>query len=349
MPKLYKRGRVWYADLYIGGKRVRTKLSTDRRIADARLAELVGERDGGKHGHAVQSITWEAWIEKYMAHSRGTKKGSTPQRDLSTIRAIEAFEHPKRLADITPEYLERWRSFRKSNGIGEATIARDLGAAKAMMRKAVTWKYCPQLDWTSVKIPKSTPHRLVFFTVAELRLLIRKARTEFPEYSHNEVPHDWVTVAMLGARAGLRRGEMLHVAWQDVDLRRRVLSVTAKRCPCCPGGRWQPKDYEQRHIPMPPDLVKHLAGLKRTNEWVFGTRPSLGTVTNYFRRIVKKAGLKGSTHTLRHTYASHLAQAGVPLYTISKLLGHSDMNMTKIYAHLAPDTYNAAVEKLPVL
>lgn len=349
MPTIRKRGRVWYADLYIGGRRVRVKLSTDRRVADAKLAELIAERDGSRYGHAAQGVTWDSFCEKYMAYSRGSKKGSTPARDQATIRAMNAFERPAKLADVTPEHLERWRGFRKGNGIGQATIARDLGAAKAMMRKAAAWGYVKALDWSSVKIQKSTRGRLIFFTIGEMRVLLRHARTTFPEFSHNEAPHDWVTVAMLGARAGLRRGEMAHAAWADFDAKRRSLAITPKDCPCCPGGRWEPKDYEQRHLPLPADLVKHLAGLKRTNQWILGTRPSLGTITNYFRRIVKKAGLKGSTHTLRHTYASHLAQAGVPLYTISKLLGHADMNMTKIYAHLCPQTYEASVDKLPHL
>lgn len=53
-------------------------------------------------------------------------------------------------------------------------------------------------------------------------------------------------------------------------------------------------------------------------------------------------------HELRHTYASHLAQAGVDLLTISKLLGHADTRITsKHYAHLADKTLAAAVTKLP--
>lgn len=55
-----------------------------------------------------------------------------------------------------------------------------------------------------------------------------------------------------------------------------------------------------------------------------------------------------SFHQLRHTYASHLAQAGVDLLTISKLLGHSDTRITsKHYAHLADKTLANAVTKLP--
>jgi integrase len=51
-------------------------------------------------------------------------------------------------------------------------------------------------------------------------------------------------------------------------------------------------------------------------------------------------------HSLRHTFASWLVQMGKPLYTVSQLLGHSDVKMTMRYAHLAPDTQRAAAMEL---
>ncbi len=65
------------------------------------------------------------------------------------------------------------------------------------------------------------------------------------------------------------------------------------------------------------------------------------------RAIAEKAGIKGmGVHTLRHTFASHLVMAGVDLATVQKLMGHSSITTTMIYAHLAPDHLKAAVEKL---
>jgi DNA-binding transcriptional MerR regulator len=56
----------------------------------------------------------------------------------------------------------------------------------------------------------------------------------------------------------------------------------------------------------------------------------------YFRKLTRKAGLKGSIHILRHTFASHLVQAGVSLKVVKDLLGHSSMATTEIYAHVLP-------------
>ena len=52
-------------------------------------------------------------------------------------------------------------------------------------------------------------------------------------------------------------------------------------------------------------------------------------------------------HTLRHTIASRLVMQGVDIYPVGRLLEHSDIKTTKIYAHLAPDHLNMAISKFP--
>ena len=69
---------------------------------------------------------------------------------------------------------------------------------------------------------------------------------------------------------------------------------------------------------------------------------------NNLHKAYEKAEIEGATvHTLRHTFASHLVMQGVDLYTVSKLLGHSEIQTTQIYAHLAPDHLRAAITNLP--
>ena len=64
--------------------------------------------------------------------------------------------------------------------------------------------------------------------------------------------------------------------------------------------------------------------------------------------IANQARIDGLTklHTLRHTFASHLVMSGVDLPTVKKLMGHSDIQTTMIYAHLAPDHLQEAVDRL---
>lgn len=80
----------------------------------------------------------------------------------------------------------------------------------------------------------------------------------------------------------------------------------------------------------------------------YGQRFSLDSLTNYYRtRVARKVGLDSFIHKLRHTFASHLVQNRVDLYTVSKLLGHKNILTTQIYAHLIPDTLQSAVDRLP--
>jgi integrase len=330
-PQIRKIGSVWYSDIRINGQRIRKRLSSDKVVANERLLELIREKD-----HAGRDMAWDRYREKYLAYSAGSKAAGTALRDKAAIGALERFQKPRRLSDVTAELLERWKAARRTEGRGNATINRDLRAVKAMMRRAVIWGYLKSWDGSAVSKLKETRGRLLFYTVPELRRLLEVCRSRLSGY------YDWETICLLGARAGLRRGEIYWLSWRDVDLQRRVISVVPKH-------GWQPKDAEQRHIPIPKDLERRLRKIPRTTEWVIGERPSLSVMSAFFQKISRKAKLAGNIHTLRHTYASHLVQAGVDLYTVAELLGHSDPKITKIYAHLAPRNLDAAVARLPLL
>lgn len=336
MPGLRKVGRVYYSDIRIAGKRVRRPLSSDKQIAQEKLREMVGERDAARYGHAPKDVSWATFRAKYIAYSNGAKEPATAERDRSAIAALERFQRIDRLSDISPELLEHWKGARRQEGRGNATINREIKAIKAMMHRAEDWGYAKPQKWASVKILKESAGRLLFYSPQEVRRLLDVCESRFSGY------YDWPTICLLGVRAGLRRAEIYWLSWEDVDIDRGVVSVVPKE-------GWLPKTGEQRHIPIPGDLRAHLASLKRVGRWVIGERPSLAVMSAFFQKISRKAKLAGNIHTLRHTYASHLVQGGVDLYTVSKLLGHSSVSMTQRYAHLAPKTFQDAVSKLPAL
>lgn len=99
---------------------------------------------------------------------------------------------------------------------------------------------------------------------------------------------------------------------------------------------------------------EHLLKIPRRGEYIlydtYGKRFSIDSLTNYYRvKVARKVGIDSFIHKLRHTYASHLVQNRVDLYTVSKLLGHKNILTTQIYAHLIPDTLQEAVNRLPPL
>ncbi|NIS15703.1 MAG: tyrosine-type recombinase/integrase [Aliifodinibius sp.] len=147
----------------------------------------------------------------------------------------------------------------------------------------------------------------------------------------------------------MRKGELENLEWSDIDLKRRKISIRAKEF-------WHPKTGE-REIPINDQLFELLSRLRkkkprsRETDFVFIDRDGSQLKTKLREamiKVAKKAGIENLTtlHALRHTFASHLIMNGVDLPTVQKLMGHTDIQVTMIYAHLAQDHLNEAVNKL---
>jgi integrase len=115
-----------------------------------------------------------------------------------------------------------------------------------------------------------------------------------------------------------------------------------------------------RVIPLKysPSLIETLNNLrKRDDGKVFGPFDKHGKelpqwsewwVGRHISRVLTSIGLPWATcHSFRHTFASHLVMAGVPLFTVQRLLGHAQIDTTMIYAHLAEDHSAEMMAKLP--
>jgi integrase len=155
-------------------------------------------------------------------------------------------------------------------------------------------------------------------------------------------PSNWKVVAF-ALETGLRRSEQFQLRWEHISFESRTLTI-----PLPKGGR-------TRHVPLSQDALVILRSLDSflSSPWVFpGLKSTLQPMDSraFLRRAfepaLKKAGMQdASWHTLRHTTASRLVMAGVPLPTVKEVLGHRDIQTTLRYAHLAPSHIQAAMEK----
>ena len=155
-----------------------------------------------------------------------------------------------------------------------------------------------------------------------------------------------ITVAL---KTGLRQGELLALAWDDVDLvaGRLVVSRNLSR-----GEITTPKNGKTREIPLGDDV---LSALKRhrhlRGDVVFctpaGSMFTKGESKHPLWRACKRAGLRRiGWHVLRHTFASHLVMRKAPIKAVQELMGHFSVTMTERYAHLSPDVRKDAVRLL---
>ena len=181
------------------------------------------------------------------------------------------------------------------------------------------------------------------FTREEAEHLVAVAAEYFPEW------HPWV---ITGLRTGLRAGELLGLQWPDIDWRGRFVQITRS---IVRGKVTTPKNHQQRRVDLSPQLRAELrrwraqqnaAWLARGRPrpaWVFSsstsTRLDESRARKAFNQILDKAELhRRGPHQMRHTFASLLLQAGVPITYVSQQLGHRDASITlRVYAHWLPE------------
>ncbi|MFO0572581.1 MAG: site-specific integrase [Polyangia bacterium] len=157
---------------------------------------------------------------------------------------------------------------------------------------------------------------------------------------------------LLAAHTGLRKGELLGLRWTDLDLARLRLTVARSY-------RDRPKGGRARHLRLPSVLVPALRAwqkvcppspdgsvlpLGRGRSRVGGPTSMLG-----LPELLRELGMRKVRHPwhlLRHTFASHFVMAGGNLLALQEILGHKDVKMTMLYAHLAPEYLGREMERV---
>lgn len=337
MARIYqrtgKKGTYWYLDYAVDGRRVRKRVGKSKKLAELALADVQVKIERKEFGFQTKDKNLVDFVAEYLDYAKTNKSHGSYVRNEIVLRTFKEFAKVERLRGITPQLIESYKKFRSEGGTKASTINTELNTIKAALNRAVALGYLARNPCREVKKLKAPRKQVRFLSKEEARKLLEAGNGRMGP----------IVETLL--YTGLRRDELTHLTWADVDLQRRIVAVQAK-------DGWHPKDYEVRHIPMAPRLHELLKSLARkANPWVFSTSndgPHLGHILSRdFRKLLKLCGIKGaSLHTLRHTFASHLVMNGTDIYTVQKLLGHSSIKTTEIYAHLAPDFLKAAVEKL---
>lgn len=138
---------------------------------------------------------------------------------------------------------------------------------------------------------------------------------------------------------GLRVSDALRLQVRDIDSQRMVIHIRLS------------KRRKDRYVPLGSTLLKQLRDywrVERPSRFLFpgsqADKPwNVGTVREEFRLAKRIAGIEKlcTTHTLRHSYATHCLQAGMELSTIQQILGHASLETTAIYTHVTEDTIGA--------
>jgi len=321
-----KRGRYWWLYGRVKGTRLDSSLRTTVKAeAEAIAKEKVRRALERAHGvRVVRNIKLAPLLEKYLEYCEQNNRPSTFRKKRDLARYVLDYFGDVSLSAITTERIEAFKTTRRQK-LAPASVNREMALLKHALNLAVEWDYLEVSAATRVKKFKEPPGRVRYLTRDEGAALVEAC-------SANIRP-----IVLMALHTGMRRGEILALDWEHVDLKRRQIRVV------------DTKNNESRVVPINEILYNAVRGLPARRGKVFTNRRGRPYVSirKGFEAAVKGAGIKAFTfHDLRHTFASWLAMEGVPLSTIGKLLGHKTPQMTMRYAHLAPEYLADVVELL---
>lgn len=223
------------------------------------------------------------------------------------------------LVSITKTAVGRYKQTRMM-AAKAATVSKEMHALMALMNHAKEDGVILSNPLEGLRYPKlvdAKPPR--WYSQAELDKLYA-------------VAGDYAPVWRLIANLGLRRMEAMYLRREDIGPEgARIWSEAGRRT----------KSGKFRVVPLSAGAKAALVLLPQEGYLV--PRIHRWSLSRAFSAQARRAGIDGALHALRHTFGAQQAMAGVPLYTIQKLMGHANMKTTEIYTHLSPEYMRRAV------
>lgn len=317
------------------GKRARRTVTN----AEEAIALVRGQRGAGElfADHAA------AWLKAGEAEWRGGALGSTYRayESITRIHLIPRYG-PRPLQSITRREVAEFRA----ELLGKLTTKSAINvfsALSGLFRRAREWDLIADVPTAGHRPPRAELGPELMWWTAEqtahaLEVLRRGGRAFRP----------WaLPFYTLALRTGLRLGELVALEWPDLVWSRSVVQV---RRSVTNGLLGLPKSGRGRNVPIYADVdavlrpLAQLSGLVLTHN---GERLTPSGVRRQHERLCAEAGLPViRVHDLRHSYASQLVLAGVPIAHVQKLMGHSELKTTMRYAHLAEDEVHKATRPI---
>jgi len=259
----------------------------------------------------------------------------------------ETIGHRHSLLEVSTIDIENFKSiFLKTTT--PKTVNKVLKYIKAMFNRALDWNYLtinPAQRVKLIKVPKSNlPHCL---TIKEIKELLEKC------------PPWFYPIIYTFLSTGMRRNELIHLRWCDIDLRNHLIHINNQ-------DTFHTKSFLPRTIGLKQKLYEIFQNIlsnnnekfKRENEnsedqLVFisseeGLAYTSSVLQKTWMKVRKELGVNYRLHDFRHTFCSYLILRGVDIKTVQMLMGHSDVRTTmQIYSHVQTVHLQKAVEKLP--
>lgn len=324
---------VWYICwTESGGKpKSRSTGTKCKESAEQALADFVSVMNAPANGETVNHYLDEYLRFKKMQIAEREQKQSDYKALEYALKPIRPVFGALRVEQVTPERCRAYASKLRKEGKSNATSGKSL----AILRAAL--KHCEKeglLDKAPfIPLPRPPAPRDTYLTKEQIKKLLDACAS-----------HHIKLFCLLAIHTTSRKGAILELQWSQVDMDNRLVHFN-------PPGRAQ---TSKRRVAAPINktlysALEHARLLAQTDYVVeFEGHAPLKDIKRAFKSAVKRAELPSnvSPHTLRHTGATLLAQAGVDMYTIAGLLGDRVETVSRNYLKWSPDHLSNATNVL---
>lgn len=321
-------------------------------LTEQQAKKILGEILERTTGEPLRNYKVRDWLAHWLEMKEQVRSGKTMDRYRQVIRDfITSLGNRANLAlsHITPKDILSYRNSIIAASKTARTANLSVKVVSAAFNAAVRQHLIESNPATAVEsLPVSAEERATF-TSAQLSKLIRAGRG------------DWPSAILFAYYTGARLGDVANMQWNAIDFSRRLIRFIPSKTK---------RSNKTMTIPLHPQLEREL--LKNPGIGKAPMFPSLagrGTggrlgLSGRFAAIMEKAGIKGtimqhakggralsnlSFHSLRHSFNSAMANAGVSQEIRQQLTGHASAEMNKVYTHHELEPLRAAIEKLPAL
>lgn len=290
----------------------------------------------GNDGAVTRQLTLKEFYDEYITHAESNLSPKSllsikqsfkpflqyfsPIRPLDTIKLIDVEKFIRKIQSTAPKgYMVYYRTL------------------KAAFNRAKLWGYISVNEFEKIKLPRIQKVKEDYLSSDDVKLIVDKTESTLIK-----------NVIVFAYNTGMRLSEIVFLEWTSINLNEKIITVGSER--------FVTKSKKVRYIPMNDTVYELLLGIKsadkQNKKYVFGKTASMHYTSDFFSKKFKEAFKKTDIktdycfHSLRHGFASRLAQLGVPIITISKLLGHSSISTTMIYSQVNFDDLRKGIEKL---
>lgn len=373
---IYKVGNKWKGAIIIGrsedGKLKRktftgkTKEEVQRKMQPI-LAQI-------KSGDYIEpsNIKLADWLDTWLTtYKKNVLKPTTYDSYETNIRRhLKPELGHLTLKELNVLHIQQFINQKYEQGASTALLRKIRNILHGALKQAIINQLIAKNPVEGVVMPKHSQK--------EIRVFTKEEEKQFIEALGND---RLATAFKLDLVSGLRKGELLGLTWDCIDLENGIISVKQSLIRVKNRNKNATKKNKyfvadttktvnsKRKVPIPKTAIEMLKEHKRRQEYekklagelyqdnnlvfctALGNRIIPRNAERSFKRIANKAGIHGATiHSLRHTYATRLFELGVPAKTVSELLGHKNVAYTlNIYTHVLPEVKQEAVQKLDYL